>query len=96
MLLLFFLLSSCTRMPFALLQYQSVLGKTYKVCILCYLKYICVLLQQQPEMASFMQSMNNPSYRTNIEEKLEELKKDPELADIMKEIEEGGPAAMTK
>ena len=47
-------------------------------------------------MASFMQSMNNPSYRTNIEEKLEELKKDPELADIMKEIEEGGPAAMTK
>ena len=57
---------------------------------------MCVLLQQQPEMANFMQSMNNPSYRTNIEEKLEELKKDPELADIMKEIEEGGPAAMTK
>lgn len=47
-------------------------------------------------MANFMQSMNNPSYRTNIEEKLAELKEDPELADIMKEIEEGGPAAMTK
>ena len=47
-------------------------------------------------MASFMQSMNNPSYRTNIEEKLAELKRDPELAEIMKEIEEGGPAVMTK
>ena len=55
-----------------------------------------MLQQQDPQMANFMQSMNNPSYRTNIEEKLEELKKDPELADIMKEIEEGGPAAMTK
>ena len=40
--------------------------------------------------------MNNPSYRHDIEEKLADLKKDPELAAIMKEIEEGGPAAMTK
>ena len=47
-------------------------------------------------MANFMQSMNNPSYRDNINQKLEDLKKDPELADIMKEIEEGGPAAMQK
>lgn len=54
------------------------------------------LLQQDPTMANFMQSMNSPSYRHNIEEKLADLKKDPELADIMKEIEEGGPAAMTK
>ncbi len=61
-------------------------------CCVC----VCVLQQQDPQMANFMQSMNNPSYRTNIEEKLAELKEDPELADIMKEIEEGGPAAMTK
>lgn len=54
------------------------------------------MLQQDPTMANFMQSMNSPSYRHNIEEKLADLKKDPELADIMKEIEEGGPAAMTK
>ena len=54
------------------------------------------LLQSDPQMANFMQSMNNPNYRANIEEKLEDLKQDPELAGIMKEIEEGGPAAMTK
>ena len=47
-------------------------------------------------MANFMQSMNSPAYRHDMEEKLAELKKDPELAEIMKEIEEGGPAAMTK
>lgn len=54
------------------------------------------MLQQDPTMANFMQGMNNPSYRHDIEEKLADLKKDPELAAIMKEIEEGGPAAMTK
>ena len=47
-------------------------------------------------MANFMQSMNNPNYRANIEHKLADLKEDPELASIMKEIEEGGTAAMTK
>ena len=54
------------------------------------------LLQSDPQMANFMNSMNNPNYRAGIEEKLQDLKQDPELAAIMKEIEEGGPAAMTK
>ena len=56
----------------------------------------CANLQADPGMANFMQSMNNPSYRDDINQKLQDLKKDPELADIMKEIEEGGPAAMQK
>ena len=60
------------------------------------LTVILGLLQSDPQMANFVESMNNPNYRANIESKLEGLKHDPELADIMKEIEEGGPAAMTK
>ena len=47
-------------------------------------------------MASMMTSMQNPSYRENVEEKLTHLKADPELAPIMEEIEKGGPAAMMK
>ncbi len=47
-------------------------------------------------MANFMQQMSSPNYREDIEAKMEALKEDPEMAPIMKEIEEGGPSAMMK
>ena len=53
-------------------------------------------LQQNPEMMAMMSGMQDPSYREAIEGKLQNLKNDPELEKIMKEIETGGPAAMMK
>ena len=43
-----------------------------------------------------MKNMHDPHYRENLEDKLKDLKQDPELAPIMQEIEQGGPAAMMK
>lgn len=40
--------------------------------------------------------MHNPNYRENVSSKVDELKKDPEVAPILEEIEKGGPAAMMK
>ncbi|KAK9816616.1 hypothetical protein WJX72_002810 [[Myrmecia] bisecta] len=54
------------------------------------------IMQQDPNMAQMLSQMRNPAHRDNIEERLAALKEDPELAPIMKEIEEGGPAAMMK
>jgi len=47
-------------------------------------------------MAAMMKNMHDPNYRENLEDKLKDLKQDPELAPIMQEIEQGGPAAMMK
>ena len=47
-------------------------------------------------MEAMLQNMHNPAYRENIGEKVEELKKDPEIAGILEEIQQGGPAAMMK
>jgi len=47
-------------------------------------------------MMAMMSGMQDPSYREAIEGKLQNLKNDPELEKIMKEIETGGPAAMMK
>ena len=47
-------------------------------------------------MMQMMQGMQNPQFRDNIETKLQQLKEDPELASIMADIEQGGPAAMMK
>jgi hypothetical protein len=52
--------------------------------------------QQDPGMASLMASMQSQASAAEVERRLEGLKTDPELAPIMKEIEEGGPAAMMK
>ncbi|KAK9835220.1 hypothetical protein WJX81_006603 [Elliptochloris bilobata] len=54
------------------------------------------IMTQDPGMAAMMKSMHDPNYRENLEDKLKELKQDPELAPIMQEIEQGGPAAMMK
>lgn len=53
-------------------------------------------VQQDPAMMQMMQGMQNPQFRDNIETKLQQLKEDPELASIMADIEQGGPAAMMK
>ncbi len=53
-------------------------------------------LQQDPAMASMMSAFNDPTNRVAMEEKLKALQSDPELAPIMKEIEETGPAALMK
>ena len=52
--------------------------------------------QQDPGMMQMMQGMQDPQYRETIEQRLQELKSDPELASVMQDIETGGPAAMMK
>lgn len=47
-------------------------------------------------MASMMQTMHDPTYRTKLEAKMSSMKDDPELAKILEEMESGGPAAMMK
>lgn len=43
-----------------------------------------------------LSQMNNPAYSSMMQDKMSELKNDPELASIMAEIETGGPQAMMK
>jgi hypothetical protein len=52
--------------------------------------------QQDPAVSGMLSQMNNPAYTSMIQSKMSELKNDPELASIMKEIETGGPQAMMK
>ncbi len=47
-------------------------------------------------MSGMLSQMNNPAYSNMMQDKMSELKNDPELAAIMKEIETGGPQAMMK
>ena len=54
------------------------------------------LAQQDPGMATMMQTMHDPTYRARLESKMNTLKQDPELASVMQELEAGGPAAMMK
>lgn len=50
------------------------------------------MLQQNPVMRAMM----DPSKRDAMQEKFEELKKNPELAPVMNELESGDPQAMMK
>lgn len=47
-------------------------------------------------MEAMLRNMHNPAYRDNIGGRVEELRKDPEIASILDEIQEGGPTAMMK
>lgn len=49
-----------------------------------------------PEMMDMMSLFQNPENHAIIQEKLEELKDDPELADVFKDIEQNGQSAMFK
>lgn len=53
----------------------------------------CVLVVQQNPM---MQAMMDPTKREAMQAKFEELKKDPEVAPILEELESGNPQAMMK
>ncbi|BDA42477.1 probable Ankyrin-3 at C-terminar half [Coccomyxa sp. Obi] len=53
-------------------------------------------IMSDPGMASMMQTMHDPTYRTKLEAKMSSMKDDPELAKILEEMESGGPAAMMK
>eukprot|EP00210_Caulerpa_lentillifera_P002161 g2075.t1 len=50
------------------------------------------MLQQNPVMRAMM----DPTRREAMQEKFEDLKKDPELASVMEELESGDPQAMMK
>lgn len=52
--------------------------------------------QMPPEFQSMMDLYSNPSNMEIIKEKMEELKDDPQLADVFKDIEANGQQAMFK
>lgn len=54
------------------------------------------IMEQDPTMASAMNAFQNPSTRAAMEERMKVIKEDPELAPILKEIEEAGPGALMK
>jgi hypothetical protein len=47
-------------------------------------------------MANMMKSMQDPSYKAEIETKMRGLKEDPELGPILAEMEGAGPMGMMK
>lgn len=53
-------------------------------------------LQQDPNLSNYMSTLQNPAAQNELAQKMNELKEDPELAPILKEIEEMGPSAMMK
>lgn len=54
------------------------------------------IIEQDPHMAGMMKSMQDPTYKTKVEEALKGLKDDPELKPMMEELETQGPMAMMK
>lgn len=53
-------------------------------------------LQQDPNLSNYMTTFQDPVAQNELAQKMKALKEDPELAPILKEIEEMGPAAMMK
>eukprot|EP00983_Pelagomonas_calceolata_P017177 538336-Pelagomonas_calceolata.AAC.1 len=47
-------------------------------------------------MAGMMQSMQDPAYKSKVEDALKSLKEDPDLKPMLDELETAGPAAMMK
>jgi hypothetical protein len=58
--------------------------------------WLGLLLQSDPNMQRMMSTMQDPEYKTKVESALKGLKDDPEMGDILSELESGGPAAMMK
>lgn len=52
--------------------------------------------QSDPKMAGMMQSMQDPAYKSKVEDALKSLKEDPDLKPMLDELETAGPAAMMK
>merc|ERR1711937_244593 len=53
-------------------------------------------MMEDPMMAQAMASMQNPQARQDMQSRMEALKDDPELKDIIEDMEKGGPQAMMK
>jgi hypothetical protein len=53
-------------------------------------------MQADPNMASMMKTMQDPSYKEKMEEAMKSMKDDPELKPMLEELETKGPAAMMK
>lgn len=53
-------------------------------------------LQQDPQMAQMMQTMQDPEYKSKVEDALKSMKEDPELKPMLEELETAGPVAMMK
>lgn len=53
-------------------------------------------LMQDPQMSNMMQTMQDPSYREQMQSKLASVREDPELKPVLDELEKGGPSAMMK
>jgi hypothetical protein len=47
-------------------------------------------------MSNMMKSMQDPSYKQEVETKMKSLKDDPELGPILAEMESAGPMGMMK
>jgi hypothetical protein len=54
------------------------------------------LLSSDPNMKAMMESMADPKTQEQMKARMERLKEDPECADLLKEIEQGGPMAMAQ
>lgn len=54
------------------------------------------IIEQDPNMAQMMKSMQQPEYKSKVEDAMKGLKEDPELKPILEELESGGPMAMMK
>lgn len=51
-------------------------------------------LQQDPGMQEMMGMMNQPNFQERIAGRMNQMKDDPDIANIMKDVETKGPAAM--
>jgi len=54
------------------------------------------IIEKDPQMSEMMRTMQDPNYRTKVEQALKGLKDDPELKPILEELESKGPMAMMK
>ena len=53
-------------------------------------------LQQDPGMQEMMSAMNQPNFQELMSERLNLMRDDPEIANIVKDVETRGPSAMMR
>lgn len=55
-----------------------------------------LIILQDPAMSGMLESLTNPSNKSQLEDRMSRIKEDPSLKPILDEIESGGPAAMMR
>ena len=53
-------------------------------------------MQQDPGMQEMMSAMHQPGFQETMAERLNAMKGDPEIANIVRDVESRGPSAMMK